>query len=262
MTLLESIILGFVQGAAEFLPVSSSGHLVMTQVVLGIEIPGVVFEVAVHVATLVSILLVYRTRVTELAVGALTRDANAWRYIGLVVVATVPAGLMGVFAKDRIEAMFENPLVPGVALLVTGAFLWSSRIAVERADAPRPGWGAAVLIGIAQAFALVPGISRSGATVVAALWLGIEAREAAAFSFLMAVPAIAGAAVLQIPDLQATGTGGLGLGVIVWGSIVAGVVGVLAIRTFVAMLARRSFHFFAPYCWAVGGAYLAYLVLR
>ena len=262
MTELEAILLGFVQGAAEFLPVSSSGHLVMTQVVLGIQVPGVVFEVAVHVATLVSILLVYRTRVADLAGGALSGDRDAWRYVGLVVVATVPAGLLGVLAKDRIEALFEDPLVPGVALLVTGAFLWSSRAALEKAEAPLPGWRAALLIGAAQGFALIPGISRSGATVVAALWLGIEAREAAAFSFLMAVPAIAGAAVLQIPDVQASGLGGLSPGVILLGSVVAGVVGVLAIRTFVAMLARRSFHFFAPYCWGVGGAYLLFLLLR
>lgn len=262
MSTFEAMLLGLVQGAAEFLPVSSSGHLVMTQVVLGIEIPGVLFEVAVHLATLVSILLVYRTRVTDLTVGALSGDRDAWRYLGLVVVASIPTGLLGVFARDRIEALFENPWVPGVALLVTGAFLWSSRSALSRAESPRPGWGAALLMGIAQAFALVPGISRSGATVVAALWLGIEAREAAAFSFLMAVPAIAGAAVLQVPDLGGSGAAGLSTVVVVVGSVVAGVVGVLAIRTFVAMLARRSFHFFAPYCWAVGAAYLLYLGLR
>lgn len=131
---------------------------------------------------------------------------------------------------------------------------------MERAVATRPTWGAAALIGFAQAFALVPGISRSGATVVAALWLGIEAREAAAFSFLMAVPAVAGAAILQIPDL---GEAGMVLDpiVVLVGSIVAGLTGVAAIRTFNAMLARRSFHFFAPYCWAVGALYLVYLAL-
>jgi len=177
-------------------------------------------------------------------------------------VATVPAALLGVFAKDRIEALFENPYAPGVALIVTGLFLWSSRAALPRATGQRPGWGAALLIGVAQAFALTPGISRSGATVVAALWLGIEAREAAAFSFLMAVPAIAGAAVLQIPELGGVGTEGLTLGGVVLGSVFAGVVGVLAIRTFVAMLARRSFHYFAPYCWLVGAAYLAFLSVR
>lgn len=262
MSLLESILLGFIQGAAEFLPISSSGHLVMAQVVLGIEVPGVVFEVAVHVATLVSVLLVYRTRVAGLVAGAVTGDRDAYRYIGLVAVATVPAGLVGVLARERVEELFENPYAPGVALLVTGAFLWTSRAALKRAEQPHPGWLAALLVGVAQAFALVPGISRSGATVIAALWLGVEAREAAAFSFLMAVPAIGGAAVLQMPELSAAGAGGLSAGVVVVGSIVAGIVGVLAIRTFVAMLARRSFHFFAPYCWAAGAAYLLFLWVR
>lgn len=260
MTVLEAIALGFIQGATEFLPVSSSGHLVMAQAVLEIDIRGVAFEVAVHVATLLSILLVYRTRVTELSVGAVQRDRAAWEYIGLVTLATVPAGVLGVFAKDDIERLFDNPYAPGVALLVTGAFLWSSRAAVERGSADRPTWQAAVLIGVAQAFALVPGISRSGATVVAGMWLGLEAREAAAFSFLMAVPAIGGAAVLQLGGM--TGAEGLSATVLVSGGLMAAVTGVLAIRTFVAVLARKSFHLFAPYCWSVGFAYLVYLTVR
>ena len=261
MTWFESVILGIVQGATEFLPVSSSGHLVMAQELLAVRIPGVLFEVAVHVATLVSILLVYRTRVGELVVGVVKGDREALTYAGLIVVATIPAGLLGVFGKDAIERLFDNPWAPGFALLVTGTFLWSSRAVLEKADAPRPTWAAAFLIGIAQAFALVPGISRSGATVVAALWMGVEAREAAAFSFLMALPAIAGAAVLQIPDLGGAEAAALAPGVVLAGSVAAGVTGVLAIRTFNAMLARRSFHFFAPYCWAVGALYLAYLTL-
>jgi undecaprenyl-diphosphatase len=262
MSLWEALVLGFVQGATEFLPVSSSGHLVMTQALLGIEIPGVAFEVVVHVATLVSILLVYRTRVAKILRGAVAGEAEALRYMGLVVVATIPAGILGIFAEDHIETLFDKPYVPGVALLITGAFLWSSRGAIERATLERPTWRAALLIGVAEAFALVPGISRSGATVVAAIWLGVEAREAAAFSFLMAVPAIAGAAVLQIPDMSGSAASGLTTSVMLAGSVVAGVTGVLAIRTFIVMLARRSFHFFAPYCWAVGAAYLLFLTLR
>lgn len=262
MSVLEAMFLGFIQGATEFLPVSSSGHLVMAQAVLAIDVPGVLFEVAVHVATLVSVLFVYRTRVTGLTKGALTGDVDAYRYLGLVAVATVPVGLVGVFARDRIEALFEIPYAPGFALLVTGAFLWSSRAVIDRAEDERPTWIAAVLIGVAQAFALAPGISRSGATVVAALWLGVEAREAAAFSFLMAVPAIAGAAVLQISALSESGLGSLSPLVVLAGGLVAGIVGVLAIRTFVAMLARRSFHFFAPYCWVVGVAYLLFVSSR
>lgn len=260
MTLLEAIVLGIVQGATEFLPVSSSGHLVIAQELLGVREQGVVFEVAVHVATLVSILAVYRTRVGELAVGALRREEAALRYVGLLVVATLPAAVVGLLFEDTVEALFENPVAPGLALLVTGLILWSSRGALPRAKGVVPTWRAALLIGVAQAFALVPGISRSGSTVVAALWLGVAPREAAAFSFLMAVPAIAGAAVLQLGEFGEAG--GPGAAALALGSVAAAVVGVLAIRTFVAMLARESFHFFAPYCWAAGAAFLTYLWLR
>ncbi|HET9949900.1 MAG TPA: undecaprenyl-diphosphate phosphatase [Longimicrobiales bacterium] len=260
MTPWEAAILGFVQGATEFLPVSSSGHLVIGEELLGVTTPGVLFEVAVHVATLVSILLVYRTRVADLAVGALCGQREALRYVGMIVLATVPAGLVGVLAGDFVESLFDSPTVVGVSLLITGVLLWSTRWAMARANGPVPTWTAALLIGIAQAFAITPGISRSGTTVVAALWLGVEPREAAAFSFLMAVPAIAGAGVLQIPEL-ANG-GGLGWAALALGSLVAAVTGVLAIRTLVLLLARRAFHLFAPYCWAAGALFLVYLAVR
>jgi undecaprenyl-diphosphatase len=253
MNLWEAALLGVVQGATEFLPVSSSGHLVIVQILLGVNESGVLFEVAVHLATLFSILLVYRERVLALLKGAVARDAEALRYIGLLVVATIPAGLVGVLWKDAIESLFEMPEAPGIALLVTGAILWSSRGPLQRAEGVRPGWGTALLIGVAQAFALVPGISRSGTTVVAALWLGVEAREAAAFSFLMAVPAIGGAAVLQNGDLA--GGGGPDWTVLLVGAALAAVTGVLANRTFVALLGRRAFHQFAPYCRVVGALF-------
>lgn len=259
MTPFEAVVLGLVQGVTEFLPVSSSGHLVIFETLLGVVESGVVFEVAVHVATLVSILLVYRSRVGSLAVGALKRDGASLRYIGLLVVATVPAAAVGLLWEDAVEALFDNPVAPGVALLVTGLVLWSSRWAMPRATGVLPTWSTAALIGCAQAVALVPGISRSGSTVVAALWLGVTPVEAAAFSFLMAVPAIAGAAVLQVGDLAAGG--GPGSTSLLLGAVVAAVTGVLAIRTFIAMLAKESFHLFAPYCWIVGTAFLAYLAL-
>lgn len=260
MNLWEAFVLGLVQGATEFLPVSSSGHLVMGQAILGIQVTGVTFEVAVHVATLVSILLVYRKRVAELARGALRGEAPAWRYLGLLVLATVPAAAIGLGFGDALEALFEDAWVAGVALLVTGSFLWTARGALGRNPSGRPGVREALLMGVAQAFALVPGISRSGATVVMGLWLGVDAEEAAAFSFLMAVPAILGAAVLELPNL-AGGGGGPGTGALLLGSVVAALTGVLAIMTFVAMLKKRSFHAFGPYCWAAGSAFLLYLFL-
>jgi undecaprenyl-diphosphatase len=259
VTNLEAIVLGFVQGVTEFLPVSSDGHLVIFQTLLGVASPGIVFEVAVHVATLLSILVAYRTRVWDLGRGALARDAGALRYLGLILVASVPAGLVGVLLNDFLEGLFESPSAAGIGLLITGSALWTSRAALPRATGNLPGWGAALLIGVGQALAIAPGISRSGLTIVAALWLGVEAREAAAFSFLMAIPAIAGAAVLELPGASAAGISWQALAL---GSVVAGVTGVLAIRTLVALLARRAFHAFAPYCWVAGAAFLLYLGWR
>ena len=261
MNIFDALILGFVQGITEFLPVSSSGHLVMGQTLLDIRIPGVAFEVAVHVATLLSVLIVFRKRVMELASGAFKRDPQAWRYLGLLALATLPAVVVGLGAKDFLEGLFEAPEVVAGALLVTGTFLWTSRGAMARDPKGKPGLRAALVMGLAQAFAIIPGISRSGATVVAGLWLGVEAEEAATFSFLMAVPAILGAAVLQLPDL-AGGSQSLDVGPLIMGSVVAAVAGILAIWTFVVMLKRKLFHRFAPYCWGVGGLFLLYLLSR
>jgi undecaprenyl-diphosphatase len=259
VTYWESILLGFVQGATEFLPVSSSGHLVIAQTLLHVSVPGIVFEVAVHVATLVSILVAYRVRLADLARRALARDASALRYLALIVVASVPAGLVGVLLEDQVEALFESPVVPAVGLLLTGVLLWSTRSALPRATGSVSTWRTALLIGVAQALAITPGVSRSGTTIVAALWLGVEAREAAAFSFLMAIPAIAGAAVLELPNL---GGSGVSISLLLAGSVVACLTGIAAIRTLVILLQKRAFHAFAPYCWVVGTLFLVYVALR
>lgn len=283
MTIWDALILGLIQGATEFLPVSSSGHLMIGQALLGIRIPGVSFEVAVHVATLLSVLLVFRKKLSQLLIGVLRGDREAWRYVGLLFVATLPAVAVGLGARAAVEELFEIPMVAGFGLLVTGSFLWTAKGAMARypdrdstqdlgqdsAQGPdrnstrnrtgKPGLKEAVLMGLAQAFAIVPGISRSGATVVTGLWLGVEAEEAAAFSFLMAIPAILGAAILQIPDLLETSS--VSVPALLAGSLVAAIAGVLAIWTFVVLLRRKSFHRFGPYCWVLGGLFLLYLVL-
>ncbi len=259
MTIWEAILLGIVQGATEFLPVSSSGHLVVSQELLSVEIPGILFEVAVHLATLISILLVYRARVTELILGCLRGEGDSWRYAGLLVLATIPAAVLGLFFEDAISSFFDDPAVVGYAFLVTGALLFSARAALRREPTREPTIGTALLMGFAQAFALVPGISRSGSTVVAGLWGGVAGREAAAFSFLMAIPAILGAAILKLPEAQAAG---LSTGALLAGSAAAAVTGVLAIRSFVALLRRQTFHSFAYYLWPAGVGFLLYLALR
>jgi len=259
MTFWEAIFLGALQGATEFLPVSSSGHLVMGQALLGIRLPGILFEIIVHVATLLSVLVVYRERILALAGGALLqRSPEAWRYIGYLAVATLPVAVVGVAFGDAVEGLFDDPRVVGVALLVTGALLFSSRWPLRGPLETPLGWRVAILIGLAQCLTLTPGISRSGTTVVTALWLGMRPVEAAAFSFLLSIPAIGGAAILAIPDLS-EGAAEIGALPLAAAAVVAAVVGVLAIRTFVAMLKNRSFPAFAAYCWAAGVAFLLWL---
>lgn len=271
----EAAALGVLQGATEFLPVSSSGHLVLAQRALGVALPGVVFEVTLHIATLCSVLWAYRRRTWWLLEGALRGDLHARRYLALLAVATLPAALVGLGAGDIVKALFEEARIVGGALVVTGTALWVGAVGPEESQgsaseeagagsqAPAsPSWRSALLIGMAQAFALVPGISRAGFTVVVALRCGLGGRDAARFSFFMAMPAIAGAAVLSIPEAlnsfaagQVPASGGLaGVDVAVAvGFVAAAATGVLAIRLLVSALARGALRWFAPYCWVLGG---------
>jgi len=205
VSVLEAIVLGIVQGLTEFLPVSSSGHLVLGQALLGIHLPGVTFEVTVHLATLCAVLWVYRGRVGSLAAGALRGDRASWIYIGLLALASLPAGIVGVLAQDWFESVFGRPLFAASMLIVTGFIVYSVRLTSARADAPSPSAGQSVWIGMAQAAAILPGISRSGATVAMGAWRGVEPVAVAEFSFLLSVPAILGAGLLQLRDAGGSG---------------------------------------------------------
>ena len=259
MTSLEALWLGLVQGLTEFLPVSSSGHLVMAQAMLGLDETGVVFEVAVHVATLVSVLVFYRRRVAQLVLDTLRGRPEAIAYVAKLALATLPAVLLVLLVGDFLESLFDRPAVAGVALLVTGAILWTTRTTLPRATGETPGWAAAWWIGCAQAVAIVPGISRSGSTVAAALALGVAPGAAAEFSFLMSVPAILGAAVTKLPELAAIAPEAATP--LLLGSAAAGVSGVAAIWLFVRLLRTQGVHAFAWYVWAAGALFLGWLWL-
>ena len=252
----EGLILGVVQGLTEFLPVSSSGHLVVAEAALGLHTPGVFVEVAVHVATLAAVAIVYWRRLAELVVGVARGDREAWRYVGLLLLASVPAGVVGVLFKDWFESTFDSLVIVGVDFLLTGAILWSTRY-VRAPVRDVPSAPSALGIGIAQACAILPGVSRSGSTVAAGMWLGVDAVKAAEFSFLMSMPAIAGAAVLQIPDLT-SGTASAGIGALAVSFVAAMVSGAAAIWMLLRLLERRAFHRFAPYCWVLGVATLVW----
>ena len=255
MSPLEAAALGVVQGLTEFLPVSSSGHLVLAQALLGVSLPGVLFEITVHVATLGAVLWVYRGRVAELAAGVLGGDGPSLRYVGMLALASVPAAAAGLAARETVERTFDRPAVAALLLLVTGTIVWTLRRTAPAAEDREPGAGQALWAGLGQALALLPGISRSGTTVAAGVWRGVEAVRMAEFSFLMSVPAIGGAALLQLDGLDAA-TAAAAAGPLAAGFAAALVSGVAAIRLFVWTLEARTFHRFGWYCWAVGGGYL------
>lgn len=260
MTGFEAFILGLVQGLTEFLPVSSSGHLVLFQTLFGIAGEGgLVFEVAVHVATMVAILIVYRERVRDLIVGMVRGDGSAWAYVGKLGLATLPAVGVALAFPAWIERSFASPVVAGVCLLVTAGVVWTIRSTQPRATGGVPGWAAALAIGCAQACAILPGISRSGATLAVALALGVAPAIAAEFSFLLGTIAMAGAAVLILPEIAAVR---VELFPLVIGCATALVSGVGAIVVFLRLLEHRNFHFFAYYLLLAGTGLLAYVTLR
>ncbi len=255
MSMWQAALLGLIQGLTEFLPVSSSGHLVLSEALLGLELPGVTFEVIVHMATLCAVLWVYRARVTSLTTGALRGDRQAWGYIGLLFLASIPAAVAGIAGQDFFAGMFGRPAWAAFFLLVTGFIVWSIHVTAPRATKQVPGPAAALAIGLAQALAILPGISRSGSTVAAGSALGIDAVKVAEFSFLMSVPAILGAGLLQAGEIGVTADSG-GTAALTVGFATALFAGVAAIHLFVKMLEHRTFHWFAVYCWIVGSAYL------
>jgi len=255
MEVLESLLLGILQGLTEFLPVSSSGHLVIAQSLLGTELgEGILFEVAVHMATMLAILLFYRHRISVLILGAISAKGDALRYIGKLFIGTLPAVAAALLARDWIELQFEFPAAAGICLLVTGGVVWSTRYTLGRGESVEPTWVGAFLIGCAQAVAILPGISRSGSTVSVALALGLTPLAAAEFSFLLGVIAISGAGVLLLPELT-TVSASL-LQTIAFGGISALLSGLVALWIFVWFLRARRFYLFAWYAWVVGAATL------
>ena len=256
MTLWQGVLLGLVQGLTEFLPVSSDGHLAVIGHVAGVHTPGVFVEVALHLATLGSILVVYGGRFWRLALDVLRRQPEALRYAGLLIIGMIPAGFIGIFLEHFIERAFESLWAAGIGFLVTGACLWSTRRKGPQ-GAAQPTPGGAVIIGLAQAFAPLPGVSRSGTTISSGLWVGLGAVAAADFSFLMAIPLIAGAGLVEARHASVD-IAQVGAVPLLVGCIVAFLSGVFAIRFLVAMLRRGRFYAFAPYCFAVGLFTLAY----
>lgn len=255
MTYAQSALLGAIQGLTEFLPVSSSAHLALAPRFFAFTDPGLTFDVALHLGTLLAVLIYYRTIWLGLAAGFLRdwRGPEA-RTLGLLALATVPAVAAGLLLERAAEDLFRDPRLIGLCLIAfSGVMVWADR----RGAGASGSWRAAgarnvILVGCAQALALMPGVSRSGATMSAALLLGLGRAEAAELSFLMATPIVAGAAVLKLRHLSAadlTGPFWLGLAV-------SAVVGFFAVGAFIRFLPKGGLKPYAAYRVALGLAAL------
>ncbi len=269
MRLLYVLLLGVVQGLAEFLPISSSGHLVFLQHVFGLQYPGITLEIALHVGTLAAVIAVYwrdllKIIATLLRVvwASLRRETSVRKwfyeprfYLGFsILLGSVITALVVLLTEDLVLAAYENIAVVGAAWLVTSLALWSTR--GSNPSARFPSLGATILIGLMQAAAVLPGISRSGATITAGIHCGLSRREAARFSFLLSVPAIIGATLVDFRRahwlLYDPGT----MLTVAVGTAAAAVTGYAALRILLRVVARGRLHRFSGYLWLAGAAAL------
>lgn len=264
MNYLDAIIIGLVQGITEFLPVSSSGHLVLSQHLLGVKMPGLTFEIFLHFGTLISVFWVFRQRISKIIKSFFVlykkeeRSSflgNPDRWLGLLlIVGSVPTAIIAFFLSDYVKEAFASIKFVGFALLVTGALLWVADILPGgNKDTKRTGFTDALLIGTFQGLAIFPGISRSGSTISGALFRGLDRRTAAEYSFLLSVPAILGATLLEIVDVVRYGA------VMehdwfyfILGVITSALAGIFAITFLIKLLVKKKLRYFSVYCWAVG----------
>jgi len=248
MNIFEAAILGIVQGLTEFLPVSSSGHLVIGQELLNISVPGNAFEVVVHLGTLVSVLIVFWNDIWQLLTSL--RSLTTRKYILAIMIGTIPAVIIGLLFKDIITEAFENIRIVAITLMITGVILLSTKLINTKQGDVSIGRG--LLVGIAQAMAIIPGISRSGMTISLCLYLGIAPEKAAKFSFLLAIPAIAGAGLLTGLDLMESSEPSLPWSVLIVGFISSLLVGWISLKWLLGLIKSGKFHWFGAYCLFIG----------
>lgn len=268
MTTIQALLLGIVQGLTEFLPISSSGHLVLVQHLFGLHEAELSFDVSVHVGTLAAVTLYFRQDILGILGGLMralrgrlssqvTRDADRpqVRLAGLIVLGSVPTAAIGLALHNVADRLFASPIIVGAMLLLTGGLLFATR----PGRLPRSETGRAMerltikdalVIGLIQGLAVMPGISRSGSTIAVGILTGIRHETAARFSFLLSIPAVAGAALLVLKD--AFRQGDIHLPSCLIGGITAMLVGYAALALLVFLVKKGRLYLFAPYCWIVG----------
>ena len=263
MNIFQTILLGIIQGLTEFLPISSSGHLVIFQNLLGFKEPELLLDTALHLGTLLAVCIYFRSDLANMLMGTWefvfrsgTSTAQGKKHRShaaltwWVLVGTVPTGLIGIFFRHPLENLFGSVSLVAVMLLITGAVVGVTKFLPGRAGKGRPlGYLSSLAIGTAQGLAIIPGISRSGTTIACGLSLGLEREMAGRFSFLLSIPAILGAVVLQLKDGNLTG---VGLFPLLCGFVSSALVGLLALKILMGMVRKGHLFYFTPYCWALG----------
>lgn len=254
MTWLESLILGIIQGLTEFLPVSSSGHLEIGSVLLGVETAdNLLFAVVVHMATALATILVYRRDISDILKDLLKFQWNeSTQFVAKIILSMVPVFVVGVFFKDHIEELFVgNLLLVGSMLIITAALLYYAH--VKKEGGKSVDFVSALVIGVAQSIAVLPGISRSGSTIATALILGVERSKAARFSFLMVLVPILGASMLELKDYFGSPSAhAISATSLVIGFVAAFGSGFVACKWMIAIVKKGKLTFFAIYCFVVG----------
>lgn len=247
MTAFEAALMALVQGLTEFLPVSSSGHLALASAALDVPEGGLAFDIILHLGTLMAVLFFYRRDLFEMAAGIVHRDRKSLILAGTLLAGTIPVAVFGILAGDLIEGLFKDILFVSCALGFTGTILFlfgrNGEVTGDGGVTFRKG----MFVGLCQTLALFPGVSRSGTTICAGLKAGLSREEAARFSFLLSIPAIAGAAVKELPEAEWT----VPAGVLAVGFLVSALVGLGALALLVRFVRKGQLRGFAFYCWAV-----------
>lgn len=277
MGYLEAVILGLVQGLAEFLPISSSGHLALLQNIFGVKGDQVLFfTVLLHVGTLISVFIIYWRDICELIAElfltikdlctgkGLRLAERPVRKLGvMIIVATIPTALIGLLFNDIFNGLYLSLLAIGIGFLITGVLMFlAERMGSAHKGIEKMNFRNAVFIGVLQGIAIYPGISRSGSTLVGGLTTGLERTFAVKFAFLISIPSILGSVVLELPDAIKEGIDPQLIGPILAGMAVAAVSGFIAIKTMIQIVSKKKLSYFSYYVWALGIFTIAYSFLK
>jgi undecaprenyl-diphosphatase len=275
MNNLYAIILGIVQGLTEFLPISSSGHLVLFQRLMGLKEPELLFDISVHIGTLVAICLVFYNEITSIisailklpsllktsqGFGELFSENQEIRMAVLIFTGSIPTAILGILFSNISSQLFSSVWLVALMLVLTGTILWATRFVRSEGQGIKHFtiWKS-LIIGLVQGFAIIPGVSRSGSTIAAGLFVGVERETAARYSFLLSIPAIIGAFLVEMNGAGVNSD--TSFVQLLIGAITSAVVGFVALKLLLRLVRRGHFFYFAPYCWLVGSMMLIWLWL-